>query len=415
VKRALVAILAVFVLSSGCAQIAAYPEPFTAPGKAMHILWRRQITDVQMYGGHDDFVREGKVVHMSTGLVDGYKPQEFAAATSDGRRVFVGSSHGTLWALSAADGSLLWRRPLSGPISSEPTLIEELNTLIVGDDDGVLWAIDPDTGHDKWSFRTHAPITAPAVYAEGLVYFTSTEDRVYAVDAVRGTWKWQYDREAPDGFTIRGQGGVLFYKSRIYVGFADGYLAALEARTGDVIWVKSLAGDAVSHYVDVDSTPIIVDGVMYASSVSGGVYALDPKDGSTRWRYEVDAASTVRVHDDHVYFSAGKAGLHCLDLQGHLVWRQTLPGAGELSTPLVVDHGGKAWVVLSAAGRGTYIADAETGRLDEFLSPGKGVSGPPTSDGKNIYVVSNGGFVWALSIGGNEMPHRQTIEPVSEL
>jgi len=383
------------LFSTGCAQLAAFREqdPFVAPGRALQVAWRRQLTDPQLFGGSDSFMRDGKVTKMSTGIVQGYKPQEFAAATSDGRRVFVGSSHGLLWALSSDDGRLLWRRPLSGPISSEPTYSAELGLVLVGDDDGALWAIEPSTGKERWVYRARGPITASPIYADGIVFFTSTENRVYAIDAVRGTWKWQYDRESPDGFTIRGQGGALHARGKIYVGFSDGHLACLEARTGDIVWVRPLGGEG-NRYVDVDSTPTLVGGTLYASSVSGGVYALDPKDGSVKWRYDVDGAGTVRVRDGRVYFSAGKAGLHCLDLAGRLVWRQALPSAGELSTPLVIP----GWVVVAAAGSGAYIADAETGRLDQFLAPGKGITGPPTTDGRHVFVVSNAGFLWALSI-----------------
>lgn len=399
-RSSTVVLCASLACATGCAEIAAFRKPFEAPGNSLRVSWRRQITETQLYGGHDTYVVDGKTTRARTGLVMGYKPQEFASAVSDGQRVFVGSVHGMLWAISAADGSLLWRRPLSGPISSEPAYLPELGLLVVGDDNGTLWALDPGTGETRWTYRIHSPITAQPVYAEGLIYFTSTEDRVYAVDAARGTWKWQYDREAPEGFTIRGQGGPLYAKGRIYVGFADGFLASLEARTGDVVWVKSLAGETTSHYVDVDSTPILVDGTLYASSVSGGVFALDPKDGSVRWRYEADGASSIRVHDDRLYFAAGRQGLHCLDLGGRLVWRQELAGAGELSTPLVIeDTNGKAWVVLSAAASGSYVADAKTGVLSQFLEPGDGVTAAASTDGKNVYVVSNGGFVWALSIG----------------
>lgn len=379
----------------GCLSLAQVRESFLAPGTSLSVAWRRQLTDPQLFGGHDDFMRDGKIVKMSTGIDQGYKPQEFAGAASDGRRVFVGSSHGMLYAVSAEDGSLLWRRPLSGPISSQPAFIAELDLLFVGDDDGALWALDPSTGKERWIYRAHGPIQSAPVYADGLIIFSSSENRVYGVDAMRGTWKWQYDREIPDGFTIRGQSGPLVAKGKVYVGFADGHLACLETRTGDVVWVRPLGGEG-KHYVDVDSTPTLVDNVLYVSSVSGGVYALEPKDGSVRWRYEVDGAGSVSVRDGLAYFAAGKGGVYCLDLNGRLVWHQVLPNAGELSSPLTLP----GWVVVSAADSGAYVADAQTGKLDQFLAPGMGMSGPPSTDGKNVYLVSNAGFLWALSING---------------
>jgi outer membrane protein assembly factor BamB len=393
IRRAALLLGLAAVALGGCLQLAQFREPFVAPGRAMAVAWRRQLSDRELFGGHRIFMRDGKPQRFGTGIDLDYKPQEFSSATSDGRRVFVGSQQGVLWALAAEDGRLLWRRPLSGPISSEPAYVVELGLVLVGDDDGALWAIDPKTGKERWVYRARGPITARPTYADGLVFFTSAENRVYAIDAQKGTWKWQYDREAPDGFTIRGQGGPLAAGGKVYVGFADGYLAALEGRTGDIVWVRALGTDG-SHYADVDSTPTLVGGTLYASSIAGGVYAIDPKDGSVRWRYEVEGAGTVRVRGGRVYFAAGKNGLHCLDLTGHVLWHQALPQAGELSSPLVV----AGWVVVSAADSGTYVADAQSGRLDQFLMPGHGITGAPTSDGRHVFVVSNAGFVYALAI-----------------
>ncbi len=194
----------------------------------------------------------------------------------------------------------------------------------------------------------------------------------------------------------------LAYKGRIYVGFSDGFLACLDARNGDIVWVRSLGGDG-HHYVDVDSTPTLHAGSLFVSSASGGVYALDPKDGSVRWRYEVEGAGTIRARGDRVYFSAGKEGLHCLDLGGHVVWHQAMAQAGELSTPLLLGR----WVVVSAADMGTYVADASTRSPRAIpLLPGHGISAKPTTDGRHVFVVSNNGFVYALTLAElAKLPH----------
>ncbi|HWE27338.1 MAG TPA: PQQ-binding-like beta-propeller repeat protein, partial [Polyangia bacterium] len=231
-------------------------DAYVAPVDVLQVRWRRHLTE-------DPLIE--------------YKPQEFARAATDGKRVFIGSSGGVMFALDVHDGQKHWDHKLGGAISGQPRFVADTGLVYVGCDDGILYALDAITGETRWTYKTRGPIASTPVFANDLLYFTSGENRVYALDARSGKWKWQYDREAPDGFTIRGQGGVLYTKGRIYAGFADGYLAALEARTGDIIWVKSLAGDTVSHYVDVDSTPLLEGGVLYASSVSGGVYALDPK------------------------------------------------------------------------------------------------------------------------------------------
>ena len=51
-----------------------------------------------------------------------------------------------------------------------------------------------------------------------------------------------------------------------------------------------------------------------------------------------------------------------------------------------------------APAAGEYVADAQTGRLYQFFSPGHGITGEPTTDGRQVYVLSNGGFLYALSL-----------------
>ena len=347
-------------------------DAFVAPVDVLQVRWRCHLTEEPLLE---------------------YKPQEFASAASDGTRVFVGSSGKVLWALSARDGSILWKHPLGGSVSGRPRYVAETGMVYVGCDDGGLYAIDAESGAQRWVYRTRGPIASQPVYADEQLFFTSGENRIYALDARGGKWKWQYDREAPESFTIRGYPAPLVANGRIYVGFSDGYLACLSAAGGDVLWARSLAGDS-TRFTDVDSTPLFYRNTIFVSAYSTGVYALDPKDGSTRWRYDVEGATSVRARGSRLYFTATKSGLHALDLDGHLLWRQSLAAGGELSAPTVL--GG--YVLASSATGGTYVADAASGRLFQYFAPGHGVTSEATSDGRQVYVLSNGGFFYALAL-----------------
>jgi outer membrane protein assembly factor BamB len=354
-------------------------EVFVAPIEVLQVRWRHHLTP------------ENAVLPLSR--IE-YKPQEFASATSDGQRVFVGSSASSFWAFSARDGAILWRHHVGGAVAGRPLFVDETGLVYFGCDDGGLYAIDAATGKERWVYRTHGPIASLPVYSDGALFFTSGENRVYALDARTGAWRWQYDRESPDSFTIRGYPSPLVWNGRIYAGFSDGYLACLQASTGEVIWARSLAGEA-TRFMDVDSTPLFYRGLIFVSDYSTGVYALEPKDGSTRWRYEVEGAGSVVARGSRVYFTAAKAGLHALDLDGHLLWRQALAQGGELSHPEVVDR----YVMVSSSAGGTYVADAVSGRLYQFFFPGRhGVTSAPASDGRQVYVLSNAGYFYALGI-----------------
>jgi outer membrane protein assembly factor BamB len=369
-KQLLLALVAV----AGCSTPNEVRENFVVPVEVLQVRWSQHITEEP--------------------LIE-YKPQEFASATSDGQRVWVGSSAGYFYAFDTRDGHILWRKKLAGGVIGRPRYVAQENTVFVGSMGGAVYSLDASTGEQHWAYELRGPVESQPVFQDGLLYFTSGENRIYALDAHSGKWKWQYDRESPESFTIRGYAGPLVTNGRVYVGFSDGYLACLSAATGDVAWARSLAGDA-TRFMDVDGTPTLANGTLYVSSFSGGVYALDPKDGSTRWRYDVEGAGTVRVRGGKIYFSAARMGIHCLDADGHLRWRQALAAGGELSAPLVV--GG--YVMVSTAAGGTYIADAVSGRLYQYFFPGHGVTAEPTTDGRQIYVLSNGGYFYALAFSG---------------
>ncbi len=374
-RSRLVGIALFFAAAAGCGG-GAVPgvarDGFVAPVDVLQVRWRRHLVEEPILE---------------------YKPQEFASAASDGARVFVGSSAKVLWALTARDGNILWNKELGGGISGRPLYVADTDSVYVGADDGGLYAFEAATGNQRWVYRAHGPIASQPVYADETIYVTSGENRVYAVDARSGKWKWQYDRESPESFTIRGYPSPLVLRGKVYVGFSDGYLACLSASTGDVAWARSLAGDA-TRFMDVDATPLYYRDTLYVSSYATGVYALDPKDGSTRWRYDVEGATSVRARGSRLYFTAAKLGLHALDLDGHLLWRQALAEGGELSAPTLV--GG--YVLASSSKGGTYVADARNGRLYQFFAPGRGVTSEATSDGRQVYVLSNNGYFYALGL-----------------
>src|SRR5262249_1446274 len=151
----------------------------------------------------------------------------------------VGSRGGYFYALRRDDGAQVWRKPIAGGVSSRPLYLPDTGTVYVGGDDGVIYALVAATGEERWNFHAKGPVTGTPVLDEGFIYVPSGENRVYAVDAVSGAWRWQYDREAPESFTIRGVSSPLVYGGRVYVGFSDGYIAVLNARTGDAVWARS--------------------------------------------------------------------------------------------------------------------------------------------------------------------------------
>ena len=327
-------------------------------------------------------------------------PQEYATPTIYGDTLYVGSASGWFFALKAANGHVRWRKQL-GAVQSQPLVIGP--TLYVGTADGVLLALDAQTGAEKWRYQSRGPIEQQPAATSELIVFSNEADQVVAVDAITGKFKWQYKTETPEEYTLRGHAGVTIDGDLVYTGFSNGTFAALRRDNGSVAWSASLKGDA-DRFMDVDATPIVIDDKVYASSSSGGVYALDKATGLVRWRLPFwDAllpSSTGNVgglasDGRRLYVSVADLGTYALDLAGNVLWRVGAKGGGEPATPVIHDD----VLVYSLAKDGMFIADRRTGETLEYFQPGDGVSAEPaiTLDGR-LFVLSNRGVLYAFDL-----------------
>lgn len=323
-----------------------------------------------------------------------YKPQEWSTATF-GRAgvVYVGSSSQRMEALRPSDGRLLWVVHTGAAVASEPLYHVASDTLFFGADDGHMYAVHGRTGRIIWKHATQGTVNPRPAYSDGLLLFSTSAGRVYALDARSGKWRWQYDRELPEGFTIHGYSGVRVAGKRAYVGFPDGVLVCLSAGTGEVVWSRPLREEG-AQFVDVDATPHLAGGHLLAASHSGGVYALDPDSGAVRWNYPITGAAGLEVAGGRVFVTAPREGLLALDLSGRRLWRQAL-AEGVPSAPVARgEH-----VFVSTTERGLYVASARSGRLLQVFDPGTGISARAAVGDRMLAVVGNSGSLFAFWLG----------------
>jgi outer membrane protein assembly factor BamB len=329
-------------------------------------------------------------------------PEECASGVMAHDHLVVGSRAGAVVGVDPAAGHVDWALGVSGGVDSEARYDAARDQVYLGTDDGTFYAVDPGRGRVRWSYRAKGAIERAAEFGGAggdLVYVATAADRVFALDAATGKWRWQYERETPEGFTIHGYAGPRLLGSQLLAGFADGYLVSLAAATGEVQWARSLAS-ASDQFVDVDSTPTVVatdhQKLVLASSYSGGLYALDPSDGAVRWRLGIEGVGAATQHDRRLYFAAPRQGLHATDLDGHVVWRQGLTAAGDLTRPQVVGR----YLIFSGSRAGLFVVDRESGELLELFNPGHGICAAPTLDLRagRLYIISNGGSLYALDL-----------------
>lgn len=342
-----------------------------APSAVAHLRWRTSINDQGMFVA---------------------RPEECASGAIVGSNLVIGSRGGKLVALNTSDGRTVWSTPLSGGIDGDTRLDLARQQVYVGSDDGFVYAVDA-RGAIRWSYKAKGAIDRGAELGGALVYFSTSADRVFALEADGGKFRWQYERETPEGFTIHGHAAPRLHDGAIYAGFSDGYLVSLNSENGEVMWARSLAA-ATDQFVDVDATPAFAGELVITSSYSGGLYALRNRNGDVRWRLNIEGASAIGMADNRLYVAAPREGLAALTPEGQFLWRQGLADAGDLTPPVAVGP----YLLFSGSRAGLFIIERSTGRLLQLFNPGRGACAPPTVDGNNVYLLANSGSVYALSL-----------------
>jgi hypothetical protein len=114
----------------------------------------------------------------------------------------------------------------------------------------------------KWKFETGDEVWSSPVLAEGVIYFGSDDDHLYALDAQTGQEKWRFKT----GGDVRSSPAIA--DGIVYVESYDGNLYALEAQTGQE--VRNFKTKRPIY-----STPAIANGVVYVGSLDGNLYALN--------------------------------------------------------------------------------------------------------------------------------------------
>ncbi len=243
-------------------------------------------------------------------------------------------------------GETAWVFQAGGAILASPLI--EGETLYVPGGDGVVYALNRFTGALRWQVDIHEELTTTPATTEGRLLVMSSSQSVTALDLATGKRLWKFHRDAPGGFTIRG-----------------------------------------------DAQPHAAHGSVYAAaSAKAGIVALDANSGEPAWTYALAGANHVLVDGARV-IGGGRGELVALDrVSGKKLWTLQLKGDGYPTQPVAMRG-----LLLVAQDRGALMGvDVKTGHARGAFDPGSGFSQPAFALPGIAYIVSNGGALYSLGL-----------------
>lgn len=233
--------------------------------------------------------------------------------------------------IDAATGAQIWRYPdkvdPKNTFFAAPAVVND--RVIAGNFNNQVVALDTQSRNVIWTFKDYegkGRFVAGPVLAGDLVLIPSTDRYLYGLDVNSGIMRWRF--KARDALW----GAVATDGTLAYLPGMDHYLYAVDISSGQLAWEIDLGG-AMLH------SPVLgPDGLLYVSTVTQEVIAVDTSSKNVKWREVVDGKlwNPPLLLNDVIYFGTDKNKAYALNAQnGEKVW--TLDSSSAIiGTPVVL-------------------------------------------------------------------------------
>ncbi len=327
-------------------------------------------------------------------------------------RVYAADGYGRVLALDRFDGKRVWSATIGKPDKSssfkfwdrrDPAFVAGGvgvggGRILLGTVRGEVIALDAGDGSELWRVQVSSEVLSRPVADAELVVTQTADGRLVALEAADGAQRWSFDSQVPL-LTLRGTAAPLLSGGLVFAGFGDGNVSAINEASGAPIWKRRImvpqGNTELDRMVDVDGTPILANGLLFAASFQGRLKALRPADGGVVWEL---AASTYldlaegygqiyMVSDDDVVTAVGQRS-------AAVVWRQDGLKNRQLTSPLAF---GNYLLVGDAEGYVHVLAQSD-GRLVARRKLEGGLRTPMIEADGIVYALTDNGQLDALRI-----------------
>jgi outer membrane protein assembly factor BamB len=266
--------------------------------------------------------------------------------------IYVGGSDGFIHALNTGSGAEVWRWPTAGEegvgtITTDITLANGKVYFGVGSE---LWQLDiasqtgaPCDNLAGGDYLTPV-VSGGVIYAansDGFVYFLNTEPCAWATKSILVQEQLTVKPAVHDGLIYQpGANGVTAYD--------------LE---GNHVWGPWPIREGLVQAPRVQGSPAVAGGLVYFGAEDGFIYALDAKTGALMWEWDegVPIRAAVAVTDGVVYVATSAGEVIAIAPVKAERLGETTPTTGTESDPTTTvpaDDGTTTTTVRSGGGGG---------------------------------------------------------------
>lgn len=322
--------------------------------------------------------------------------------SGDGGTIYAGSVDHNVYAVNAADGSVLWQYLTDHEIVGTPAVDQDGN-IYVGSKDDHLHCLNPD-GTPKWKFKLLSDaIGSPLIGTVGPLNFVviATVNRMYTI--LDGASLWQDPFDLLDGRPYKSwyAGPTFGSDATIYSPGSSNAGAPFQAidSGGEPKWTLNIGSTGTS-------TPTVGDnGIIYIPSGIGtgapALTAVNP-NGTEAWSFLLQdmpyLSNPATGPDGTIYIGCNDSYLYAINSDGTLKWRYLMNSSMNGSS-FAIDTNGSI-LTVSQSGNAPLVALDSDGNLKWKVFPGNAFPDQAPVIGKDgvVYIATKKGIV-AISNG----------------
>ncbi len=337
-----------------------------------------------------------------------------AAPVVLGGRVFTMDTAGDVRAFDGKTGRMEWQARIAAATGKKK---KNDNTAfgggVSGGDgrvfattgNGIVAAFDAATGKELWRKSVPTPLRGAPTVTGNRLYMLTQDNQLYALAADSGDTLWNVSGTV-EVASLLGAGAPAVGLDTVVVGFSSGELNALRAENGRTVWSDALArtgrSTAMAALSDIDASPVIDRGRVFAIGHGGRMAALELATGQRVWERNFAGTSTPWVAGDFLYIVTLEGEVICLTRgEGKVRWVTQLDQyrkAKTKSDPIVWSGPVLASdrLLLAGSNRQLVTVSPYTGKIISSKKLSGAAYLPPVVADRTVYLLTDDGKLTAF-------------------
>ncbi|MGJ8681172.1 outer membrane protein assembly factor BamB [Paraglaciecola sp.] len=293
----------------------------------------------------------------------------------------------------------LWSSGIPAKIAGGVTVAYE--TVFFGTENGEVIALDANTGEQKWITTVKGEVLASPAVDSGVVVVNTGSGFVYALNSADGEELWSHESDVPP-LSLRGVSAPSAANGGAIIGTATGKLVVNVIANGQSAWEQVISAATgvteLERIVDIDSQPLVANGIIYVISYDGTLAAVEMRSGRIIWKREYKSYRSLSLSGSSLFVVDNNSYVYALDIRnGVELWSQ---GALKKRLLTAVTPVGDYVVAGDQYGYlhwfdktdGSLVARLEVGADDEDES----IYSAPVAQGNMLYTQTRDGKLVAI-------------------